>query len=58
MYILLSCCAQFKEIIKPDVQMLLKGKSELGTSAEVLSLNFVCATLKSSIMFKSKAFWK
>lgn len=47
MYSLLSCCPQFKEIINPDVQMLLKGKSKLGISGEVLSLDFVCATLKS-----------
>lgn len=58
MYILLGCCPQFKEIINPDVQMLLKEKSKLGNSAEVLSLDFACATLKSWIMFKSKTFWK
>lgn len=41
MYVLLSCCLHFKEIINPDIQMILKGKSELGSSAEVLSLDFV-----------------
>lgn len=32
-------------------------KEQAGDSAEALFLDFVCATLKSWIMFKSKTFW-